>query len=157
MSDTLPAQSEPLSAEANQSVFPRERQAEFLAVLAEWGNVRAAARRVGVSRATVYRMRRLCPTFQNLWDAALLHARPQVEEVLADRALNGVEETVFYHGEEVAVRRRYDARLLLAHLARLDRLGRQRAVVDTAYGFEHSLVRLARSQERREIPYDIDD
>ena len=49
-----------------------------------------------------------------------MSSRAHAEEVLADRALNGVEETVFYHGEEVATRTRYDARLLLAHLARLD-------------------------------------
>ncbi|HPZ47309.1 MAG TPA: hypothetical protein PK084_09590, partial [Novosphingobium sp.] len=42
------------------------------------------------------------------------------EAVLAERALEGVEEPVFFRGELIAVRRRYDARLLLAHLARLD-------------------------------------
>ena len=76
----------------------------------------------GISRSTAYRMRRACGRFEQLWDAALLVARTQVEAVLADRALNGVEETIFYHGEAVATRRRYDARLLLAHLARLDRM-----------------------------------
>lgn len=97
-------------------------QAEFLRTLAQWGNVRAAAAQVAVSRAQLYRMRRASPEFRALWDAALVLARPQVEEVLADRALNGVQETVFYHGEEVATRTRYDSRLLLAHLARLDRM-----------------------------------
>ena len=101
----------------------RETQAAFVQTLAQWGNVRAAAAQVGVSRQHLYRMRRASAEFRELWDAALLLARPQVEEVLADRALNGVTETVFYHGEEVATRTRYDARLLLAHLARLDRLG----------------------------------
>jgi len=102
--------------------FTREQQADFLDALADWGNVRSAARACGVSRTTAYRMRRACPRFRQLWDAALLLARPKVEEVLADRALNGVEEVVYYHGEEVAVRRRYDGRLLLAHLGRLDRI-----------------------------------
>jgi len=102
--------------------LPRAVQAAFVQTLAQWGNVRAAAAQVGVSRQHLYRMRRASAEFRELWDAALLLARPQVEEVLADRALNGVTETVFYHGEEVATRTRYDARLLLAHLARLDRL-----------------------------------
>jgi len=48
-------------------------------------------------------------------------ARDAAEQVLAERALEGVEEAVFYHGEEVARRRRFDTRLLLAWLARLDR------------------------------------
>lgn len=116
--------------------FPRPLQAQFLKTLAQWGNVRAAAKGVGVSRSAAYRMRRECVEFAELWDAALLLARPQVEEVLADRALNGTQETVFYHGEEIATRTRYDSRLLLAHLARLDRLGSQRRVTEASYGFE---------------------
>ncbi len=102
--------------------FTREDQAAFLDALSDWGNVRAAARATRVSRTTAYRMRRACPRFRELWDAALVAARPRVEEVLADRALNGVAEAVYYHGEEVAVRTRFDARLLLAHLGRLDRI-----------------------------------
>ena len=100
-----------------------EVQARFVEVLAQWGNVRAAAAQAGVSRAHCYRMRRASPEFRRMWDAALVLARPQVEEVLADRALNGVAETVYYRGEEVATRVRYDTRLLLAHLQRLDRIG----------------------------------
>ena len=93
-----------------------EAQARFVEVLAQWGNVRAAAAQAGVSRAHLYRMRRASPEFRRMWDAALVLARPQVEEVLADRAMNGIVETVYYHGEEVATRTRFDTRLLLAHL-----------------------------------------
>jgi hypothetical protein len=99
-----------------------EAQARFVEVLAQWGNVRAAAAQAGVSRAHLYRMRRASPEFRRMWDAALVLARPQVEEVLADRAMNGIVETVYYHGEEVATRTRFDTRLLLAHLGRLDRV-----------------------------------
>lgn len=119
-----------------------ETQARFVETLAQWGNVRAAARQVGVSRAHLYRMRRASEEFRQMWDAALLLARPQVEEVLADRALNGVTEAVFYHGEEVATRTRYDARLLLAHLGRLDRLGMRGEVMQAARDFELRLERL---------------
>ena len=128
--------------------FPRQLQAKFLTVLADWGNVRAAAKAVGVARATAYRMRRQCLTFRELWDAALLHARPMVEEVLADRALNGTQESVFYHGEEVATRTRYCSRLLLAHLARLDRLEGNRHVAEKAHGFDLQVAELARLPER---------
>jgi hypothetical protein len=113
----------PVTAPAElQPDLPRAAQAAFVRTLAQWGNVRAAAAQVGVSRAHLYRMRRASEEFRSLWDAALVLARPQVEEVLADRALNGVQESVFYHGEEIATRTRYDSRLLLAHLARLDRV-----------------------------------
>ena len=127
--------------------FPRALQAEFLRTLAQWGNVRAAAKAVGVARTTAYRMRRECLTFQELWDAALLHARPLVEEVLADRALNGVQESVYYHGEEVATRTRYDSRLLLAHLGRLDRLEQNRRVLDAMAGFDLQVAELAEAPE----------
>ncbi len=97
-------------------------QALFCDHLAGHGNVRMACRAARVSPQTAYRMRRASAAFRRLWNAALVVARDQVEEVLADRAVNGWEEAVFYHGEEVATRRRYDSRLLLAHLGRLDKL-----------------------------------
>jgi len=127
--------------------FSRERQADFLDALSEWGNVAAAARVAGVSRMTAYRMRRACPRFEQLWKAALLRSRSSVEAVLADRALNGVEEQVFYHGEEVAMRRRYDARLLLAHLGRLDRIEADPEARTLAHGFDEALDALAELPE----------
>ena len=120
----------------------RETQAAFVQTLAQWGNVRAAAQQVGVSRAHLYRMRRASAEFRQLWDAALVLARPQVEEVLADRALNGVQETVYYHGEEVATRTRYDGRLLLAHLARLDRIEGSHQIHRVAAEFEERVAEL---------------
>ncbi|MEL7680094.1 hypothetical protein AAG602_02885 [Citromicrobium bathyomarinum] len=127
--------------------FSREQQADFLDALAQGGNVRVACGAAGVSRSTAYRMRRACGRFEQLWDAALLVARTQVEAVLADRALNGVEETIFYHGEAVATRRRYDARLLLAHLGRLDRLTQNPATHHAAIGFDTALDELLDAPE----------
>lgn len=134
-------------------ILPRERMAAFVQTLAEWGNVRAAALQAGMSRAHLYRLRRAYPEFRQLWDAALVLARPQVEEVLADRALNGVQETVFYHGEEVATRTRFDARLLLAHLARLDRVEKMGGTFRAAAEFDERVARLLDPPE----VYDWDD
>lgn len=130
----------------------RKVQVEFIEELVRWGNVRAAAQRIGVSRANLYRMRRACETFRLLWDAALVLARPRVEEVLADRALNGVSESVFYHGEEVATRTRHDARLLLAHLGRLDRMENTFKVQRTLGQFEAELALLRRLRPVRLAP-----
>jgi hypothetical protein len=138
----------------------RETQAAFLRTLAQWGNVRAAALQVGVSRAHLYRMRRASPEFRQLWDAALVIARPQVEEVLADRALNGTEETVFYHGEEVAVRKRFDARLLLAHLGRLDRIEGEGMTYRAVAEFDDRVARLLDPPpvwDEDEDDYDVED
>ena len=96
------------------------RRVRFLDALARHGNVRVAAGAVGLAHQTAYRLRRRDPTFAAGWDAALVLARDVAEQVLAERAIDGVEEIVFYRGEEVGRRRRFDTRLLLAHLARLD-------------------------------------
>ena len=124
-------------------VFSPQRQAEFLQSLQLLGNVRLAARAARVSAQTAYRARRGSAAFAQMWDAALLAARAHAEQVLADRALNGWEEAVFYHGEEVARRRRYSDRLLLAHLARLDRLEAQPAIAAGLAGLDAAIERLA--------------
>jgi hypothetical protein len=101
--------------------FGAAQQVRFLDGLALHGNVRAAAARVGVSRDTVYRLRRRDPSFANLWEAALVHARAAGEAELVSRAFDGVATPVFVRGEHVATWRRHDPRYLLTHLARLDR------------------------------------
>ncbi|NLR71249.1 hypothetical protein HGI47_10220 [Novosphingobium sp. ERN07] len=94
--------------------------ARFLEHLSRSGNVRAAALAAGVSQQTAYVRRRRDPAFAAGWEAALLHARAAAEQVLAERAIMGTTETIWYRGEAVGQRQRFDARLLLAHLARLD-------------------------------------
>ena len=103
-------------------ILTPERKLRFLDCLAQHGNVRVAAARVGCSRSGLYLARRRDLTFAAGWRAALCQARDHAQAVLAERALDGVEEQVFYHGEVIATRRRFDTRLLLAHLARLDAL-----------------------------------
>lgn len=142
----LPARIEP----APHTQFTPERQATFLKALADWGNVRAACKAAQVARITAYRQRRASLEFAELWDGALVLARGQVEELLADRALNGVEEKVFYHGEEVATRKRYDSRLLLAHLGRLDKLSWRRSARDAAITFDSRVDQLERGEDEEE-------
>ncbi|MEJ2408024.1 MAG: hypothetical protein P8Y48_01500 [Novosphingobium sp.] len=98
-----------------------DRKVRFLHHLAEKGDVRAACARVGMSRQSAYLLRRRDGAFAQAWQAALVLARRHAEDVLATRALDGIEEAVWFRGELVGKKRRYDTRLLLAHLARLDR------------------------------------
>ncbi|RIV88682.1 hypothetical protein D2V17_07300 [Aurantiacibacter xanthus] len=109
------------TASGQQVALTPPRMADFLESLMTMGSVAIACQRAGVARQTAYRARRRSPGFARAWDAALIAARTVAESELAERAINGVEEAVFYHGEEVARRRHFDSRLLLAHLARLDR------------------------------------
>ena len=148
---SLPDLIDPQSADdtaPDPSLFTRERQTAFLAGLAATGVVRSAAGRAGVSHQTAYRERTASPGFRRAWDAALLAARAQAEEVLACRALDGWEEDVLYHGEVVATRRRYSDRLLLAHLGRLDRLCGDAEVAEFADSFDASLERYAAGEDR---------
>ena len=115
-----PAPTPDTAAPPRADLFTPERQARFLAALAETGAVRSACARVGVSAQCVYLLRRRSVLFAAAWDAALVQALRVAEDVLATRALDGVEEPIFYRGEQVGSRWRFDARLLLAHLARLD-------------------------------------
>ena len=102
-----------------------ELRVKFLEALARTGNVRAAAMWVQRTRQSAYDLRRRDADFARGWLAALVLAREEAQDKLQERAIEGVEEEVFYHGEVVATRRRYDSRLLLAHLARLDRIAAQ--------------------------------
>jgi hypothetical protein len=135
---------------APQTAFTRARQVDFLENLSVTGSVRSAASAARVSHQTAYRARRGCAAFRTAWDAALVVARAAAADTLACRAIEGVEEKVFYHGEEVATRIRYDLRLLLAHLARLDRLVEDARASAFAEDFDASLDRFGRGEAQPE-------
>jgi hypothetical protein len=118
-------------------------KAKFLDHLATKGNVRASCARVGLSAESAYRLRRRDPDFARGWAAALALARDASVQVLADRAIDGIEERIFYRGELIDTRRRYDSRLLLAHIARLDRLVDEQAAGPDAARFDELLARIA--------------
>ncbi|MDM8010174.1 MAG: hypothetical protein QUV08_04340 [Parasphingorhabdus sp.] len=88
------------------------------------------------SRQSAYDLRRRDPGFARGWQAALVLARDVAEDALQERAIDGIEEPVYYHGEVVGMRRRYDSRLLLAHLARLDKIAEQVPARRAAARFE---------------------
>ena len=115
----------------------------FLEHLSVKGNVRAACARVGLSAEAAYRLRRRDGRFARGWAAAMVLARDNSEQIIATRAIEGVEEPVFYRGEQIGTRRRYDTRLLLAHMARLDRLAAQPGAAGDAWRFDELLAGMA--------------
>ncbi len=127
---------------APQTQFTLDLRIAFLETLAVSGSVRSAARRVKISHQSVYRARRSSTAFGRAWDAAMVVARGQAEALLADYALGGVEEEVWYHGEIVGKRRRVSDRLLLAHLGRLDRLRSDARIDALAEDFEGMIARM---------------
>ncbi len=140
--DALPAD----DTRPAQTQFDLAAQVVFLEALATTGSVRSASRKARSSHQSVYRARRACAAFRRAWDAALLAAREAAVAELADRAMNGVEEEVYYHGEVVASRRRFDPRLLLAHLARLDKLADNLDIAALAEDFDDMLQRFGRGE-----------
>jgi hypothetical protein len=120
-----------------------ERQTRFLDHLSTNGNVRSACRRIGLSREAAYRLRRRDPLFARGWAAAVVKAHDHSIEVLADRAIEGVEEAIYHRGELIGTRRRYDSRLLLAHIARLDKVVEDEAAQADAARFDELLARIA--------------
>lgn len=119
------------------------RKAQFLDQLATEGNVRVACARVGMSPEAAYKLRRRDFAFAESWDTALVQARGHVAQVLADRALNGVAEAIWYRGELVGQRLRFDTRLLLAHMARLDRMADDDRAAERARRFDEMLALVA--------------
>jgi hypothetical protein len=99
-----------------------DKQHLFLMHLAQTGSVRSAANLVGMSSDSAYgfRNRTGSRNFARAWDAALCRVRARIADQLVERALHGQTETVTDSYGEKVHRHRYDNRLGLALLARLD-------------------------------------
>lgn len=103
-----------------------DRIARFLESLAACGVVADACKSVGLSAQSAYafRNRRAGRAFATAWDAVLIHrARGRLSDELMSRAINGCIEAVHdKHGSITGEKHRYDNRLSMAVLTRLDRL-----------------------------------
>jgi hypothetical protein len=105
------------------------RQAAFLGALAETRCVRSAARRVGMSRESAYRLRARAgaASFAAAWDAALgrgaARLRKVTPEELRQRAIGGLLKPLIYRGRHVSTVEKVDNTALLRLLARMDRAG----------------------------------
>ena len=96
--------------------WTEEKQRRFIEVLADTGQVRLAAKAVGMSRENAYKLRRAAhgAAFARAWDAAREQAGSFIEDVAFERALEGIEQPVFDEfGQVVATRRVFNDRLLM--------------------------------------------
>lgn len=94
-----------------------ERQSRFLTELAATANVSASARAVGMSEASVYRLRRRSAAFCEAWIVALREGYDRLEMMLLDRAMNGVVKPVWHGGKQVGSITEYSDRLALTLIA----------------------------------------
>jgi len=89
-------------------------EAEFIAVLRETGgNVSRACAAISLTRTRVYEWRAADPLFATAWDEAVELGTDELEEEARRRAFAGVEEPVFYQGEECGAVRKYSDTLLI--------------------------------------------
>ena len=95
--------------------WSRAKMARFLNELAATHSVSAAARAVGMTRQSAYRLRQRLKgqAFDLAWEAAVASAYDALHQAALDRALNGVEAPVHHKGELVGTRRTYDERLTM--------------------------------------------
>jgi hypothetical protein len=100
-----------------------DRQRRFFSAIAGGQSVTTACQLVGMTRASAYAFRRRAggSAFALGWQAAALMARDALADVLYQRAVEGVDEEVSIGNGRTMVRTRYDHRLGLALLNRLDR------------------------------------
>lgn len=91
-----------------------DRMQEFIRVLRATASVSDAAAAVDMSRQSAYKLYAEpdARAFRDAWDEALRGAVGVLAATAYDRAVNGVEEIVYYKGARVGVRWRYDNRLL---------------------------------------------
>ncbi len=78
-----------------------DRQAQFLRQLSATHSVTEAAKSVGKSRQSAYRLRSRLKgqAFDLAWEVAFHHSYDVLAHAALDRALNGVEVPVFFQGD----------------------------------------------------------
>ena len=123
----------PVPVRARADGWTSERQARFVGTLAETGCVSAAARAVGMSRLSAYRLRARpgAASLAHAWDTVLaLHRgdgaglpNPKVTtEELAELAFDGPFHVLMRRGKFVRASRKPSTSALLRHMRRLDGL-----------------------------------
>ncbi|HVR90508.1 MAG TPA: hypothetical protein VHG29_05385 [Novosphingobium sp.] len=115
----------------------KPKMAGFLRELAATHCVGSAAKAVGMSRQSAYKLRARLKgePFDIAWEAAFQHGYDALHQAALERALHGVEVPVFFNGEQIGTRRQFDERLTCFLLSARNRSGAQqlsryRAAVD---------------------------
>ena len=102
--------------------WTEEKMRRFIETLADTGQVSLAAKAVGMSRESAYKLKRAPhgAAFARAWDAARHHAGAFLEDVVFERAIEGVEHNVYSElGEVICTKRVVSDRLLMFLLRHL--------------------------------------
>ncbi|HEX8513943.1 MAG TPA: hypothetical protein VF688_12665 [Allosphingosinicella sp.] len=111
----------PVPVKPRRDGWTPERQLAFILRLALIGGVAAAAKAVGMSRESAYRLREHpgAGSFAAAWDKAQAWGRGRAADVGTERAILGEKREVYYRGRKVGEYVRHDNRLIIAALNRL--------------------------------------
>lgn len=125
---------------------------QFILNLADGGHVMESAKLAGVGRRTVYDERQRNEEFALQWADAIEVSTELLEKEAQRRAVDGVEEPIYYKGDEVGRVRKYSDTLLIFLLK-----GRRPDVYRDGVKVEHSgtvkhdvVVDVVPDEERRE-------
>lgn len=107
--------------------WTKPKMAQFLRELASSHSVSAAAKAVGMSRQSAYKLRARLKgePFDVAWETAFQHGYEALHQAALERALHGWEEPVFYKGEQIGTRQRFDPGLTRFLLSARNRAGAQ--------------------------------
>lgn len=105
----------PVPSRRREDGWTPQRQVAFVEALATTATVAAACKAVGMSVSSAYELRARpgAGSFREAWDVALDYAVHRLGEAALDRALNGTATPVFFQGEQVGERRRFDEKLTM--------------------------------------------
>ena len=90
-------------------------------MLVETGRVTTACQFCGLTKQSAYALRARDPIFAAGWDAACELARMPLADALYEQALDGLTDTITRDDGRTVTRHRFDSRLSIAVLNRLDR------------------------------------
>ncbi len=90
----------------------KKKQA-FLAALAETANVLKSSEIAKIARRTAYDWKSADSEFADAWERALDIGTDALEDEAVRRAVEGIDEPVFYRGKSCGVVRKYSDTLLI--------------------------------------------
>lgn len=122
-----PAPNRQTTRTQRHDAWNKHKMAQFLRELAATHSVGQAAKAVGMSRQSAYKLRARLKgePFDIAWETAFQHSYDALAQTALERALHGVEVPHFHKGELVHVSRKYDERLTVFLLAARNAKGAQ--------------------------------
>jgi len=90
-----------------------DKKKDFIAALADTGNVTKAAERVGVPRKTLYDHKARDEEFAEAWNYAMNEAHDRLEYEAWRRAVHGVDRPVYQKGELIGFEKQYSDNVLI--------------------------------------------